>query len=82
MGEFDPARQCTPTPQSVAGVTHELTIPPQERQERPLMVAKMVAKTVAKTTCTSAGDMSSVDDSESLWELLRCSPNLLQSAFF
>ena len=39
MGKFDPARQCTPTPQSAAGVTHELTIPPQERQKRPIMVA-------------------------------------------
>ena len=39
LGEFDPARQCTPTPQSAAGVTHELTIPPQERQKRPNMVA-------------------------------------------
>jgi len=43
MGKFDPARQCTPTPQSAAGVTHELSIPPQERQKRPNMVAKMVA---------------------------------------
>ncbi len=39
MGGFDPARQCTPTPQSAAGVTHELTIPPQERQKRPDTVA-------------------------------------------
>ena len=39
MEEFDPARQCTPTPQSAAGVTHELSIPPQERQKRPKMVA-------------------------------------------
>jgi hypothetical protein len=46
----DPARQCqctphcTPTPQFVAGVTHELTNPPHEleRPKRPIMVAKRV----------------------------------------
>ena len=35
MGKFDPARQCTPTPQSAAGVTHEPTIPRKNAQSVP-----------------------------------------------
>jgi hypothetical protein len=44
MGKFDPARQCTPNT-AIRGGCHARTShnPPQERQKRPNMVAKMVA---------------------------------------